>query len=351
MPKQYVVPPYDYEISVLDVSAEPDPLGAAEAWMRDDLRAPVAAVDAQLFAQAVFKIGPDRHLWYERGSHLIMDGRATLAFVTRVADIYVRLLVSTPAEEGALEPLAPLLAAERAYRDSADREDDGRTGAPPSPASPAGATAGAAAGVAGGGVRRGCRPRCSGTPSSSEPARPSEVKAAARRLRTHLPGLMIAAAAVYRHRATGERDVVIGLPVSGLPDRRKVFAPGMTSNVLPIRLRIDPDTTVADLVRTTNQTLREALRHQRYRYEDTLRDLRLVHGSYLCGIHVNVMAFGYPEMFGGCTVTGTNLSTGPIDNARIDVYDRPGEACYPARHRRQRRHQRAGRRAEIPGAS
>ncbi|GLY85085.1 hypothetical protein Airi02_030140 [Actinoallomurus iriomotensis] len=136
---------------------------------------------------------------------------------------------------------------------------------------------------------------------------------------------MITAAAVYRHRATGERDVVIGLPVHGLPDRRRAFAPATTANNLPIRLRVAPETTVADLVAQTNTAVREGLRHQRYRYEDTIRDLRLARGVSLCDVHVNVMSFAYPHMFGGCAVTGHNLSAGAIDGTRVNLYDRPGE--------------------------
>ncbi|WP_255272845.1 hypothetical protein [Actinomadura madurae] len=139
---------------------------------------------------------------------------------------------------------------------------------------------------------------------------------------TGLTELMIVSAAVHQHGVTGERDIVIGLPVLGLPDRRRVFAPATTANNLPIRLRIDRDTTVADLVRQTNTAVHRGLRHQRYRYEDALRESRR---GALCDLYVNVMAFDYPETFGGCAVTGHNVSTGAIDGARIDVYDRPGD--------------------------
>ncbi|MGP4029202.1 amino acid adenylation domain-containing protein [Actinomadura sp. 3N407] len=317
-PRQYVVPPYDYEIRVLDVSVEPDPWAAAEAWMREDVQTPDELTHGQGFTQAVFKLGPNHHLWYERAHHVVMDGYATLTFVSRVAGVYAELLAGRSGTDGALEPLAALLEAERAYRHSPDFVEDRAYWRD------------ALAGVSGGAGPRGDRAR----PLPSALARHTEdldaeaaaaLKATARRLRTHLAGLMIAAAAVRQHRATGERDVVIGLPVNGVPERRRVFGPGMTANILPIRLRIDRDTTVAGLVRQVSTGVRQALRHRRYRYEDTLRDLKLVQGTPLCGLYVNVMSFGYPEMFGGCAVTGRNLSTGPIDSARIDVHERPGE--------------------------
>ncbi|MET7794847.1 hypothetical protein ABZV25_13925, partial [Micrococcus luteus] len=40
---------------------------------------------------------------------------------------------------------------------------------------------------------------------------------------------------------------------------------------------------------------------------------------------INVMSFDiYALPFGDCTVTAHNLSSGPIDSTRIDVYDRSG---------------------------
>ncbi|MFD0690815.1 non-ribosomal peptide synthetase [Actinomadura fibrosa] len=319
VPKQYVVPPYDYEIHVLDLSGGPDPRAAAEAWMRADVRTPAELIRGQGFTQAVFTLGPDHHLWYNRAHHLLMDGFSALTFVSRIADVYAELLAGRPGADGALEPLSALLEAESAYRCSPDFGRDRAYWRD------------ALAGVSPAAVPRAGDPR----PLPSALARHTEelgtaataaLKATARGLKTHLAGLMITAAAVLRYRTAGERDVVIGLPVNGLPERGRVFGPGMTANILPIRVRIDRGTTVGELVGQVNAAVREALRHRRYRYEDMLRDLRLVRGTPLCGLYVNVMSFGYPEMFGGCAVTGGNLSTGAIDSARVDVHDRPGEA-------------------------
>ena len=125
------------------------------------------------------------------------------------------------------------------------------------------------------------------------------LKAAARHHQASFVGLMIAAGAIYHHRISGARDVVVGVPVHGRTSRRELAIPGMTTNVVPLRLTIHPDTPVGEVVRQTLRGLLDVQRHQRYLYEDILRDLDRV-GGPLCGLVVNVMNFDYPIRFGEC---------------------------------------------------
>ena len=136
---------------------------------------------------------------------------------------------------------------------------------------------------------------------------------------------MIAAGAIYHHRISGARDVVVGVPVHGRTSRRELAIPGMTTNVVPLRLTIHPDTPVGEVVRQTLRGLLDLQRHQRYLYEDILRDLDRV-GGPLCGLVVNVMNFDYPIRFGECrTSGGTGLATGPLlEDLKLNIYDRPG---------------------------
>ena len=100
----------------------------------------------------------------------------------------------------------------------------------------------------------------------------------------------------------------------------------MTANVLPLRFRIAPRHTLGGVVQQTSQVVRAALRHQRYRYEDMLRDLKVVDGAPLFDLSVNIMGFEYPQRFGPCTATARTLWSGPTHDRRINVYDRPGSA-------------------------
>ncbi|MFJ1966840.1 condensation domain-containing protein, partial [Streptomyces massasporeus] len=315
-PWQYVHDPADYPVHCVDVSDADDPRAAAEAWMRADLDKPVRLEGGSLSTSAVIQAGPEHYYLYERCHHIAMDGQGGLAVARRGAEIYTALAEGAPTTDRALEPMSVLLEAERDYRASEAFERDRRywretlTGLQDTDR---------------GSGSRGRRAQHAPERHSDGLGAPdtARLKAGARALQTSPATLMITAAALYQHRVTGAQDVVLGLPVRARSGPRQAAIPGMTSNILPIRLRIEPQATVADAVRQTSEVVRDALRHQRYRHEDMLRDLGAVHGD-LGLLHINVMPFDYNLRFSGLTATAHNLSTGPVDGIRIDVYARSG---------------------------
>ncbi|OLT26390.1 hypothetical protein BJF79_43560 [Actinomadura sp. CNU-125] len=154
------------------------------------------------------------------------------------------------------------------------------------------------------------------------PAESAGLAAGARRLRTATQGLAIAATAAYLARMTGTEDVILGLAVSGRTSRAAMETPAMLSTVLPLRVTVRPDMTVEELVRTVTRASAQALRHQRYRREDLLRDLKLLgERRRLHGPVINIMAFDYRLDFAGLPARTHAITTGPIDDLAINIYD------------------------------
>ncbi|MEU9866168.1 condensation domain-containing protein, partial [Streptomyces sp. NPDC047971] len=315
-PVQYLHDAADYPVRTVDVSAEPDPRAAARAWMDADLRRPAELEGGPLFDEALIKVADELHYWYIRPHHLVLDGQGGLVVARRGAEIYTALLEGRDPDEGAAEPVSVLLDADRAYRESVQFEEDRRYWRELLADHPA---------VHGGDSYKSRRAQHAPLRHTDgvDTAAGDALRAGARRLKTSFAGLMIAAAALYQHRVTGARDVTVGLPVRARSDKRSLGVPGMTSNILPLRLTIGPDSTVEDVVRDTSRAIRDGLRHQQYRYKDMLHDLNIADGD-LCGLHINVMAFDYDLRFGDCPTVTHNLSTGPVDDIRIDVYARAG---------------------------
>ncbi|MFJ8738755.1 amino acid adenylation domain-containing protein, partial [Embleya sp. NPDC127516] len=317
-PRQYPDPADEHPVRVVDVGAEADPRAAAENWMRRDLARRLDPCTDRLFTSVVLTLAPGRVLWYQRAHHLVMDGHAGSLIADRVARVYTALLAGRTPDEPPLESVSVLIDADRAYRASAHFERDRRywhdtLSGPAETSSP---------------DTRYARSLPSAQTRHSaavDPRDTTRLKAAAARLRTNLPALVIAAAAAHQHRGTGARDVILGIPVLGRTGRRALAIPGMTSNVMPLPLRLDPRTTVGELVAQTSTAVLSGLRHQRYRYEDMLRDLNSVDGAALCGLVVNVMSFDYSMRFGDCPATVRNLSHGPIVDRQLNVYDRSAD--------------------------
>ncbi|MDV5143319.1 amino acid adenylation domain-containing protein [Streptomyces sp. SBC-4] len=315
-PAQYLHDAADYPVAAVDLSGETDPRAAARAWMDADLRRPAELDGGPLYNAAIIKLDEELHYWYIRVHHVVFDGQSGVVTAARGAEIYAALLEGRDPAEGALASFSVLHEDDRAYRTSPQYDQDRLYWLERLAGHPA---------LDGGDAHKSRR-------AQHAPLRHTDgidteaadgLKRGARRLRTSFPGLMIAAAALYQHRISGEREITVGLPVRARGERHTLAIPGMTSNILPLRLSIGPQTTVQDLVRQTSRAVRDGMKHQRYRYRDMLGDLRITDGD-LCGLHINVMAFDYDLRFGTCPTVTHNLSTGPVDNLRIDIYDRGG---------------------------
>ncbi|MFR9730281.1 amino acid adenylation domain-containing protein [Saccharopolyspora sp. MS10] len=316
-PRQVIDPPRRSALPVLDVSAEADPLAAALSWMRGDLAEPVdltaGGERGRLFTAALFELAEDRWLWYQRIHHVAIDGYGFSILLRRVAEVYSALVAGAEPPESPFEPLSALRDAERDYRESERFERDRefwleRFADEPEP--------GTLAGRSGRAARTFLR-RAADVGSGTADA----LADAARDSRTIWPDAVIAAFAAYLHRVTGQRDVVLGLPVMGRLGSAASRVPGMVVNVLPLRLAITPETTRDELVARVATAVREVRGHQRYRGEDLRRDLRLLStGRPLHGPVINVKAFDYDLSFGGHPATVHNLAAGPVEDLTVAVY-------------------------------
>nr|WP_281190167.1 non-ribosomal peptide synthetase [Millisia brevis] len=142
--------------------------------------------------------------------------------------------------------------------------------------------------------------------------------------------IVLAAFAVYIARMTGRRRVVLSLPVSGRVTAKLRNSAGMLANVVPLVVEVPDEGTIGELVGAITIELAGALRHQRYRFEDMLRDLEEISGATgqplgaggrgAFGPTVNIMMFGDSLRFGDAVGEYHVLSSGPVDDLMVNVY-------------------------------
>jgi nonribosomal peptide synthetase DhbF len=117
--------------------------------------------------------------------------------------------------------------------------------------------------------------------------------------------------------------LVIGLPVAARPKGRLRRVPGMVANAVALRLAMSAGMSGASLIREVGRQVREAIRHQCYRYEDLRRDLNLLStNQHLFTTVINIEPFDYDFRFAGHPVTTHNLSNGSAEDLAVFVYDR-----------------------------
>ncbi|MEW1775027.1 amino acid adenylation domain-containing protein, partial [Streptomyces sp. NPDC086777] len=317
--RQYAVPPHLLPVHVLDFSSSDSPRAAALDWMRTDLKRPFDLAEGPLVTNAVLRVSEHRHFWYQSCHHLVGDGFSGAVLVARVAQIYATLLAGDDPSGAALRSSALLTAADLDYRQSAEFRQDREFWRETLAGYPETVT------VSGSPVRRArLLPHRHLVEIDAE--RAARIRSAARGFGTSLAGLAVTAGAAHLHRLTGTDDLTLGIPVLGRTGHGLRAISGMSSNVVPVRSRLDPRTPLTELVRATSRNIRTALGHQRYQQTDMLRDLNRVGSGPLFGTTVNVMSFDYGVRFGECTATAHNLSNGPVDDVDISVYHRSVDA-------------------------
>ncbi|MGP5071010.1 amino acid adenylation domain-containing protein [Arthrobacter rhombi] len=254
----------------------------------------------ELLGFEVFRVAEERHLFYQRVHHLMLDGYSAVLVLQRISDLYSALQHGGAAAEAgpAFPPMSDLLAIEDDYEGSAAQEADSAhwqdhldrvDGAP--------GLAGFPSGTARSIVRH-------------AQALPAEQIARLERSGS-VPATLLAATAVYLHKMTGERTVSLGVPVTARRGRTAMSVPSMTSNVVPVAVEIRPGARVHEVVADVGRALRSALIHQRFRLASVQRSPQPL------GPSVNILPTVRGLHFGTATASLHILSTGPIDDLSL----------------------------------
>ncbi|WP_255588818.1 amino acid adenylation domain-containing protein [Nocardia sp. MH4] len=304
----------------IDLRGEPDPRAAALRWMNDHASTPIDMEREPLTINVVLRIGDQDWFWYERGHHIVIDGYGAMNALTRTAEIYTAIGEQREPSVSRAAALVDLYADESRYRESsrcrADREywteQLAGVGEPMTLSS------------------------VTVTGDTHDPGRhratavldPDLDTLLTEAIATHgsaNSALIVAALAAYVRSVTGDSDVVLSLPVSARTTVALRRSAGVVSNVVPLRVRFDEHTTVADVVRQTELQITGALRHQRYRSDDIRRDCgysRDARGFF--GPMVNIMLFHDELKFGDIAGQLHVLATGPVEDLSINIYNGDG---------------------------
>ncbi|MEV6061794.1 amino acid adenylation domain-containing protein [Nocardia asteroides] len=311
-PHQVVDRRIELTMPTLDFSAAADPEAEAMRWMRADVAAPIDLLGDRLVLTALIRVAPDRVLWYSRAHHIVIDGFASATALYRVAELYNAALAGRPAPAGTAASLRTVHEAENRYRGSTRYTADAEYWAQritdmPRQCSLVEATAPAHA------LGRQHRAELSA-------ATKARLDAAAARFGVGTAGLTMAALAVYYAQATGTEDVVLSLPVSGRTTATLRRSGGMLANVVPLRVPVRADSTVAELVDAIRVEVSGALRHQQFRHEEIRQGEGDSGGRGFVGPVVNIMMFPTEVDFTDVSTSLHVLTSGPIEDLFVNFY-------------------------------
>ncbi|WP_244203233.1 condensation domain-containing protein, partial [Streptomyces rhizosphaericus] len=315
VPRQVVCAFPGEDVEFLDFSLEKDPEASAMAWMQDRQQETFDLETGPLFRFTLLALSGRRHCLHMRAHHLVLDGFSFGLLVARLGAVYSALAKQRPLPGGAFPPFNLLVEEEAAYLMSEESVRQRRywyrqlVGWPEPRSLAFGAPAGQ---VLGGPVLR--------ARTQLSDLHVDRLRRLAAELRLPWTVVLVAAGAAFHARRTGERDVVVGMPVPGRPTGRLRRIPGMLANVLPLRLSVQPESRVEDYIRQTGSVVQEALRNQRHRAEELHRELTASGSGRLFSTQVNVMSYEHLVTFGDSTGEVVNLSTGPADDLLLSFH-------------------------------
>ncbi|MFD5697229.1 condensation domain-containing protein [Streptomyces lasiicapitis] len=285
-------------LAFIDLSAEADAEATAARWMETDAQGPV---DPQrLCRAALLKVDDGHFILYRRVHHAVLDGYSLALVFNRTAAVYTALEQGLPADDGAFPAFERLVRTEAAYRDSKSFARDrahwlDRMAGQPEPVSLAGRRSGLSIG------RR--------RTTELAPDRVGRLERAAGGLGVTWSDLAVSTITAYVGRHTGADELLLGLPTGGRLSPQVRNVPGMTMNILPLRLTVDTGLPLGDFARRASRQVREVLLHSRYPTAEISREnVERGGGARLWGPMVNVMKFDYKLDFAGASAAMRTMS-------------------------------------------
>ena len=316
-PQQVVQSGYDCDFPYIDMSSEADPPSAIQAWMMNELAQPVDLINDRLWTCALLKAADDRYFWYHRAHHIVEDGYGGGLIAKRLAEVYTAYVQDREPVPNTFCSVEMLVKAESDFQSSNRFQRDREYWHQQLANMPEAITLSSSR------QRHGLTSKLlrSSGHLSAEIAR--QLTDLGKSIGASLPQVLISLVAAYYQRASGVSDLVFGMPVSGRLNSALRNSVSVSANIIPIRASFAPEMTALDLVTQISRTVRQALRHQQYRYENLRRDLGLVgRDQNIAWLNVNIEPFDYRFDFDGAETELQNLSNSSAEDLMVFVYDR-----------------------------
>lgn len=285
--------PFSEETFVqLDFCGAADAVAAARDWMHADLKTPVDVTAGGLCRVALATVGRDRHFWYARFHHILLDGYGAAQILRHIAAHY------NGEHPPAMTPLRSIVSSDAAYSTSTRYERDRAFWARYVQSFPEPLTLGSPAA------------QCSAVNHTAAAPLPPVMS-------SHTAAL--AALTAYLGRVSGRQDVVVGLPVSARTSAALRNGAGMVANVVPLRVAVNPACALTEHSRVLHAELGRVLRHHRFPQAEIHSLLARPEYGRMFGPAVNLLRTGDVVSLGQARGSAHILSSGPVDDVAINL--------------------------------
>ncbi|OSC18753.1 non-ribosomal peptide synthetase, partial [Mycobacterium vulneris] len=258
-----------------------------------------------LFKFALFQARLDEFYLFACSHHIVADGSGIALVGQRIASVYSAIVSGAPIPPSIFGSLQDLVDCESEYEASDDFLDDQAYWTENLPA------------------ENGSRyrlPHAAGEHDSYRPSAPVQLDAMVLRRVDELSRawnvprssvITAACALVVRGWCAEDSEVVLDFPVSRRVGPELKTLPGMVAGVVPLVLRVSPESTVAGFCAHVDTQIREALRHQRFPVQALERKIHARGlGQLADRVSVNFLPSSFTLSFGGVTASASYTNLG-----------------------------------------
>lgn len=290
----------DYQIDLIDCSAETNPEAYAISYMEKDFGTSFEVENNYLFRFLLFRINDSRHLWYAKVHHLISDGMSFKLLLNQASALYGAYTRS--GESTVITYNYSEYAAEDSEYYQSQHMNDDRSfwlnefkQLPPEVLVQKKAvdTKGPVAG--------------SETLYLS-PELKNIVQAAATRHKVSVFNIILGLLLIYFSRTRQQPVIPFGVPVLNRTKKKYRSTAGVFMNLLAIPFQVQDTDTFDDVIRRIKEKMSACLRHQRYQYGNLVGELQTATDKPLYDIRISYEDFEFTADFGGLQTGATALS-------------------------------------------
>ncbi|WP_183085170.1 non-ribosomal peptide synthetase, partial [Trinickia fusca] len=317
-PMQLLGEPALPELRFVDVSGEADPFITCWDAMQAEASKLYDLLNGPLFSHMLFKLGDERYVWYQRYHHIVMDGASVSIAIDRVAQIYTALMCKQPVPAANFGSIEPMLQGDPAYRQSQRYANDRLYWHDYVATLPAAETVSGAPADSSGFFRR--------TSASLPVALGDKLAALEAQLGHKWPQVLTAIVAAYLFRVSNGRITVFDFPVAARTKETRAL-PGTFANILPLRLPMTGEHTLAELTQLANAEIFKHLKHQQFRVKE-IKQMWGIAAGPIFGPRINIIPFENGWTFDGGASSIHSLANGLVNDFAVTVNGIPGHpAC------------------------
>ncbi|GAA5056281.1 amino acid adenylation domain-containing protein [Nocardia callitridis] len=296
---------------LIDLSGDADPWASFQRLTSEDVTEVHDITTGSPLRHELIRLSADRHIWFLRTHHVLIDGYGVNLLFRRAGVIYTALAKDREPRAGFAD-LRELLDEEQQYLDSPQHWTDTEFWAEEL------RDVGPAAVLHPGAQRLARRARVGEITLGADTFTAFNELATA--TDTSWGTVATAAFAAYLARNTTRRQITVGYPVMNRMGSVAARIPTMNVNLLPLALHIDPTARPRDLVRQTQEAMARIQPHQRFRGTPIGNGTRLASGfSDYIGPVVNVKPFGDEVRFGPLRAFIHSLCRGPVQDLSATI--------------------------------